>query len=231
MNETIHDATCNTISPLPSTQLIVIDRNVLARCCITQSLSAYDARYEVHSYSAVDEWAQSEARDGTPIILLFCHSNIQFQSVVSIDIDRIRSIAQKARIIVVADTEESSNILAALSKNVNGYISLHSNLDVAVAAIRLVQAGGTFVPAGSLRALSMPAQNKPAYESPFTSKQLAVIERLRQGESNKIIAFRLAMEECTVKVHIRNIMKKIRARNRTEIAFLTNHMFQEQRPA
>jgi len=59
----------------------------------------------------------------------------------------------------------------------------------------------------------------------FTERQLDVIERLRKGESNKIIAYKLSMGECTVKVHVRNIMRKLKARNRTEIAFLTNDMF------
>jgi DNA-binding NarL/FixJ family response regulator len=34
------------------------------------------------------------------------------------------------------------------------------------------------------------------------------------------------MRESTVKVHVRNIMKKLRAKNRTEVAFMTNGMMQ-----
>ena len=51
-----------------------------------------------------------------------------------------------------------------------------------------------------------------------------MLERLRQGKQNKIIAYELGMCESTVKVHIRLIMKKLNARNRTQVVLLTNSM-------
>ena len=57
-----------------------------------------------------------------------------------------------------------------------------------------------------------------------TARQAAVVDALRQGKSNKIIAYELNMRESTVKVHVRNIMKKLNARNRTEVAFRVNGM-------
>jgi len=56
--------------------------------------------------------------------------------------------------------------------------------------------------------------------SGLTTRQLAVLEAVRRGKANKIIAYELNMCESTVKVHLRNIMKKLRARNRTEAAFM-----------
>ena len=45
-----------------------------------------------------------------------------------------------------------------------------------------------------------------------------MIQAIRQGKSNKVIAYELNMCESTVKVHVRNIMKKLNARNRTDVA-------------
>jgi DNA-binding NarL/FixJ family response regulator len=59
----------------------------------------------------------------------------------------------------------------------------------------------------------------------FTARQSAVVEAVRHGKANKVIAYELNMRESTVKVHIRNIMRKLKARNRTEVAFLTNNLF------
>ena len=56
----------------------------------------------------------------------------------------------------------------------------------------------------------------------FTSRQAAVVEALRKGKANKIIAYELNMCESTVKVHVRSIMKKLKARNRTEVAYIVN---------
>ena len=54
-----------------------------------------------------------------------------------------------------------------------------------------------------------------------------MIDALRRGKANKIIAYELNMCESTVKVHIRNIMKKLKAKNRTEVAYLANKLFKD----
>jgi len=54
--------------------------------------------------------------------------------------------------------------------------------------------------------------------STFTTRERHVIGAIKQGKSNKIIAYELSMCESTVKVHVRHIMKKLGARNRTAVA-------------
>jgi DNA-binding NarL/FixJ family response regulator len=54
--------------------------------------------------------------------------------------------------------------------------------------------------------------------STLTARQRAVLEHLRQGQPNKLIARRLGMTEATVKVHVRQIMRKLGAANRTQAA-------------
>ena len=81
-----------------------------------------------------------------------------------------------------------------------------------------------YVPASSLMAANRPQEVKAAAAnsglSGLTTRQLAVLESVRRGKANKVIAYELNMCESTVKVHLRNIMKKLRARNRTEAAFM-----------
>jgi DNA-binding NarL/FixJ family response regulator len=52
----------------------------------------------------------------------------------------------------------------------------------------------------------------------LTARQGAVLELLSYGNSNKVIARRLAMSEGTVKFHIRQIMRKFGVTNRTQVA-------------
>ena len=52
----------------------------------------------------------------------------------------------------------------------------------------------------------------------LTARQQEVLEQLRMGESNKMIARRLGMTEGTVKVHMRQMMRKCHAANRTQLA-------------
>ena len=57
----------------------------------------------------------------------------------------------------------------------------------------------------------------------LTVRQGDVMEQLQLGKANKIIAFDLGMSESTVKVHVRNIMRKMGATNRTQAAFAGYH--------
>jgi DNA-binding NarL/FixJ family response regulator len=50
----------------------------------------------------------------------------------------------------------------------------------------------------------------------LTPRQFEVLERLREGKANKLIARDLNMTEATVKVHVRQIMRKLGAANRTQ---------------
>ena len=91
-----------------------------------------------------------------------------------------------------------------------------------IAAIRYVLAGGVFVPASSVLSSKRPetaGTQDASWQDNFTTKQVAVIEGIRRGKPNKVIAYELNMCESTVKVHVRNVMKKLKARNRTELAF------------
>jgi DNA-binding NarL/FixJ family response regulator len=58
----------------------------------------------------------------------------------------------------------------------------------------------------------------------FTPRQLEVLRLLRQGKPNKIIAYELDVEESTVKVHVRHIMRKLKATNRTHAVVLANQL-------
>lgn len=52
----------------------------------------------------------------------------------------------------------------------------------------------------------------------LTTREVQILDLLCKGTQNKIIADRLHLSENTVKVHVRNIYKKMNVRNRTEAA-------------
>ena len=93
--------------------------------------------------------------------------------------------------------------------------------EIAIEAVRFVLAGGTYVPMDYLlvRGWSRDAPSQPPPTSGLvTARELAVVRAIQKGKSNKVIAYELNMCESTVKVHVRRIMKKLNAKNRTEVA-------------
>jgi DNA-binding NarL/FixJ family response regulator len=129
---------------------------------------------------------------------------------------------------VVSDHEDAESIREAFELGVRGYIPTSVASRVAVGAVHLVCVGGTFAPAAALLSQSdrprASAGDPPLIEG-FTRRQSQILQCLRRGMANKLIAYELNMGESTVKVHIRNIMKKLNATNRTQVAYLTRGLF------
>ena len=90
--------------------------------------------------------------------------------------------------------------------------------------MRLVAAGGTFIPASCLLAAIRQGPAKEAPGNVFSPRQAAVAAEICKGKPNKIIAYDLNMCESTVKVHVRSIMKRLKVRNRTQIAYALREM-------
>ena len=102
-----------------------------------------------------------------------------------------------------------------------------TKFEVAVAIIRIVLAGGTYVPIDCLpsqsgRERGSSARDKGSRPSAaLTARELSVVRAIQLGKPNKAIAYSLNMTESTVKVHVRHIMAKLKAKNRTEIAVMS----------
>jgi DNA-binding NarL/FixJ family response regulator len=137
----------------------------------------------------------------------------------------------EASIVVLADREDVDEVNRALTLGVRGYIPTSVECGVMVAAFRLISAGGTFVPADALRSTAAKPDDQPGGGRlrrsdglDLTPRELSVIDLLREGKPNKLIAAQLDMQESTVKVHVRNILKKLNAKNRTHAAFVANRI-------
>lgn len=124
---------------------------------------------------------------------------------------------------------------------VRGVVDLDAGLDCLMNTLATVRAGGTAFPLAALAGLHKAADSSPQPPSleraspnatanrlhPFTERELEVLDGLRQGKANKIIAFELAICDATVKVHIRHIMRKLGATNRTQAALLAEQLLSE----
>lgn len=176
-------------------------------------------------FASVGHWL--EASDGVSAsVVLFCadagwkHENTQHE------IMPLLQSTSHPSVIVVSDDGDLDQIVEMLGQGVRGYIPTSAPLSEVMAAVRLVEAGGVFVPADSLKAAWRSAAStgasNPTPRGGVTPRQDAVLRLLGQGKPNKIIAYELCMAESTVKVHVRNMMKKFRAMNRTHLAFLAN---------
>jgi DNA-binding NarL/FixJ family response regulator len=211
-----------------ATTIVVIDKRALVRTCFARCLQAASKRTVV-SFPNVDSWLK--VCDGTlASLVLLCIVGKPNDLETLRDITRLCQQANRLPTILLSDVEDPGQIADAIGRGVRGYIPTSMPIEVVIEILRLVIAGGDFVPASSLIAARQSNNCITASQHSgaglLTARQAAVVEALRRGKANKIIAYELNMSESTVKVHIRNIMKKLKARNRTEVAFMTNEIMQ-----
>jgi DNA-binding NarL/FixJ family response regulator len=202
----------------------MIEKRLLLAECLTRCIKLASG-YNVISFPSVESWL--EVADTTPVsLIVLCLGSKPSDAETRRDVSLLLRAANRLPTIILSDVEDPDQIIDVLEQGVRGYIPTSVSLQVAIKAMQLVQAGGVFVPASSLMAATSSSDgevtSKNSQNGLFTARQAAVVEALRRGKANKIIAYELNMRESTVKVHVRNIMKKLKAKNRTEVAFMTN---------
>jgi DNA-binding NarL/FixJ family response regulator len=143
-------------------------------------------------------------------------------------LSRVRDLLPEVPVAVLSDFEDMENIRDAFELEIRGYIPTNLASMVAIGAVHLVCVGGTFAPAAPLLAQSNGQHHsrRELLVEGFTQRQSQILDCLRRGMANKLIAYELKMCESTVKVHIRNIMKKLKATNRTQVAYMTSGLFE-----
>jgi len=201
----------------------VIDVRTLGRETLTRALRTAETRFHSQAFATIEDWLRDDPTPGqTSVILLGIGSVPAADPLLQADLDRLVRDFPRIPTIVMGDIEAPEHVVGILTCGARGYIPTSVSLAVAIGAISLAQAGGVFAPASSLT-MSHAAQQRtpvPAIGNQlFTERQAEVAEAISHGKANKIIAYELNLCESTVKVHVRSIMKKLKAQNRTEVAF------------
>ncbi len=209
--------------PVPGPRTVaIIDRRALGRETLLQALASANSRFRGRAFADIGEWELSPDRSDTSVILLECGTAGHDHSPLGDDLRALVAAHPDIPVVVMGESEDSRLVAEMLEQGARGYIPTSVSLNVAIGALGLALAGGIFVPAS---ALQHPGFERPEHEQSvhdtlgLSQRQAAVAEAVALGKPNKIIAYEMHLSESTVKVHIRTIMKKLQARNRTEVAF------------
>lgn len=209
--------------------ILILDQRALDGQCLSRCLAATKAELDFVALTSIDQWI-SRRENTPPLAAILLHIGGRQADDPSVA-DQVRSLSSEFQVpvILLADSMELLQIMKALEYGARGYIPSSVTIDVCIEAISLSLAGGIFLPASSVLSMRqfLEVESPPVrpLESMFTARQVEVVSALRRGKANKIIAYELNLRESTVKVHIRNIMKKMKATNRTEVAYKLNDMF------
>ena len=214
-----------------SRRVALIDPKPLTRRSIGELLAKAFPECPLVAASTCEELLETEGIGRPNLVVVYIRSAGLTNTWVQSALELLRVRLPDASAVVLSDRDDVEEVNRALTQGVRGYIQTSVECEVAVAALRLVGAGGTFVPVNALRSTSVKPDDQPeggrqrrSDGRDLTPRELSVIDLLREGKPNKLIARQLDMQENTVKVHVRNILKKLNAANRTHAAFVANRL-------
>jgi DNA-binding NarL/FixJ family response regulator len=130
-------------------------------------------------------------------------------------IGALRNACAHVRILAVGIKETASEVLACAAAGIDGYVPTDAALGDMIAAIENVVRGeltcSPKVTASLYRRIGL---SRTADGSPLTMRELQVADLLDRGYPTKEIAWRLGVQPCTAKNHVRNILQKLRVHRR-----------------
>jgi DNA-binding NarL/FixJ family response regulator len=165
----------------------------------------------------------AEATNGTEAIAAFRKHrpdvtlmDLQMPEINGIDtITAIRKEFADARIVVLTTYSGDIQAVRALKAGAAGYLLKGSLRTELIDTIRRVHAGHRYIPQEVAAGL---AEHFNA--DALSPREIDVLRNVSDGCSNKIVADRLAISEDTVKGHMKNIMEKLRANDRTHAVLI-----------
>jgi DNA-binding NarL/FixJ family response regulator len=200
-----------TVHPL----IVLVDGYAFSRDCLARLLAERLPGARILPVTGARDPALQEC-SGIAVMLYMAHDSRLNERAVLEDLSGLNEAAPDVPVVLVTEDNLGSGAVRAalVERRVRGLLSArNTSASMAVAALNLVIAGGSYVAEDLLPGETDEARARDV----FTSRQNEVLHELRQGKPNKIIAFELGMSESTVKVHVRNIMRKLGATNRTQV--------------
>jgi len=199
-------------------RVVIIARRGLLTQCLAQCLGQ-ELLHPVAAFADVASWKARICATRASVIILGELGQTRHID----DEETVRELTRgdaSVPVIILGASKDTSRMTNGLRCGARGYIPIDTPLEIAVEVIRLVLAGGLFIPANIIFSEPDDTANwerRPAKaKSVFTERETAVVESLRQGKANKLIASELHVSESTVKVHLHNVMRKLHVSNRTE---------------
>jgi len=193
-------------------KVLVVDDHTLIREALRNVLAELDSECEV--FEAPDgATALRLAGEQPGLDLVLLDLNLPDMDGVAV-LSEVRQRYPATGVVVLSGAKDRKSITGAIELGAVGYIPKSTPHEVMVSALRLVCAGGVYLPPEAL-AGAHPA-SRSGGEPQLTEREGEVLALMLQGKSNKRICRELGVAEATVKNHVTAILKALNVTNRTE---------------
>ena len=200
-------------------RILVIDDHPLFRKGVSQ-LIAMAPHLQLVGEASSGEQGVAKARELDPDLILL---DLHMKGMSGIDtLKAIRDAGLDCRVVILTVSDNADDLVAAIRSGADGYLLKDMEPEDLLAAIDQTLNGSTVIGErlnGMLaRAIREEATAGQRDTATLTKREQEIMQGLVQGLSNKLIARNLDITEATVKVHVKNLLKKLGFRSRLEAA-------------
>lgn len=200
----------------------IVDSNRLSREGMVRLLS--DTNFDVLGHAGDISDLDDGLADSSPPDLLLLDLPRETEGLKERLIE-LRERAPNMKVVVLTTSVQPRPLAEYFSAGVDGYLLKDISTEALIGSLNLVLAGERVFPSQLIPLIlrgtsAMPtmANTATAEGANLSDRELQILGCLVEGASNKMIANRLSVTEATIKVHVKSILRKINAQNRTQAA-------------
>lgn len=196
-------------------KILLVDDHVLFRAGLGMLLRALQDDLQVLECGSRDE-ALALAAGQPDLRLCLLDLTLRNENGMSI-VAAVKEVSPGTVVVVVSGDESPATIHRALEEGAMGYIPKSVTPEVMTHALKLVLAGGIYLPSSLVEPRKAAAtQAGPELATELTTRQVEVLQCLLRGWPNKLISRHLALSENTVKTHLSAVYRALKVTTRAQ---------------
>lgn len=208
---------------MQSSKLLLVGPNRLSRAVLTRLIdkSSFIVVGEIADAARMGAAADDDPTPVPDLAVVECPGDAD---VVLDVLDHLTRRYPLTPVVVLSDEACMATLVACLAAGARGFLTKDISREALLGSLQLVMLGETVLPTSlaDLLATGIRARQREkaaaGNDYDLSDREVETVQCLLRGESNKVIANRFDIAEATIKVHIKSILRKIKANNRTQAA-------------
>ncbi|MCE9677828.1 response regulator [Shewanella sp. AS1] len=197
--------------------ILVVDDHPLLRRGICQLINS-DSDFSLFGEAGSGLDALSAITENEPDIVLL---DLNMKGMTGLDtLNAMRQEGVTSRIVILTVSDAKQDVIRIMKAGADGYLLKDSEPDLLLEKLKETMQGQLVI-SESVKAFMLEIKDSDAeleWLNSLTPRERQILEQLAEGKSNRTISEQLHISEGTVKVHVKNLLRKTNAKSRTEMA-------------
>ena len=202
---------------MTTASILLVDDHPMLRNGVAQLISLED-NLQVVAQANTGEEAISEALKHNPDLILL---DLNMKGMSGIDtLIALKRAEVTAKVVIFSVSDNKTDVVQSLKFGADGYLLKDSEPEELISKINKALAGEMVLsePLAQIVARSLQTSQAANPIESLTQREFEILRSIAAGNSNKVIAKNLGITEGTVKVHVKNMLRKLGLKTRVEAA-------------